>query len=77
VTRDGTLGGPDVDGLLRLAAATELPIIASGGISSLDDLRAVAGLATRGVSGVIVGRALYEQKFSVSEANRAADEGVG
>jgi phosphoribosylformimino-5-aminoimidazole carboxamide ribotide isomerase len=74
VSRDGTLAGPDVAGLLRLTEATSLPVVASGGISSLDDVRAVARLARAGVVGAIVGRALYEHKFSVRDANATADE---
>jgi phosphoribosylformimino-5-aminoimidazole carboxamide ribotide isomerase len=74
VTRDGTMSGPDVDGLLRLTEATDLPVIASGGISSLEDLRTIARLKADGVAGAIIGRALYEHKFSVGEAMLAADE---
>ncbi len=74
VSRDGTMQGPDIEGLRRLLEVTELPVIASGGIASLDDLRAVARLESEGVAGAIVGRAFYEHKFSVSEANLAADE---
>lgn len=74
VTRDGTMTGPDVEGLLRLTEATKLPVVASGGISSLEDLRTVARLRPDGVAGAVVGRALYESKFGVSEANYAADE---
>jgi phosphoribosylformimino-5-aminoimidazole carboxamide ribonucleotide (ProFAR) isomerase len=74
VGRDGTMGGPDVEGLIRLKEATSLPVIASGGISSLDDLRSVAALHPQGVAGAIVGRAFYESKFDVREANIAADE---
>jgi phosphoribosylformimino-5-aminoimidazole carboxamide ribotide isomerase len=74
VARDGTMGGPNVEGVLRVAANTSLPVVASGGISSLEDLKKVARLARRGVSGAIVGRAFYEQKFGMGEANYAADE---
>ena len=74
VTRDGAMTGPDMEGLERLAETTDLPVIASGGIASLEDLRAVARLHERGVKGAIVGRALYELKFSIGEANLAADE---
>ena len=73
VSRDGTMAGPGVDGVLRVVQLTDLPVVASGGIGSLSELRAVAGLRRRGVAGAIVGRALYEQKFSVGEANLAAD----
>jgi phosphoribosylformimino-5-aminoimidazole carboxamide ribotide isomerase len=74
VSRDGTMSGPGVDGVLRVARETELPVVASGGIGTLEEIRAVAGLRREGVAGAIVGRALYEQKFSVTEANLAADE---
>lgn len=74
VGRDGTLGGPDLQGLLRLKEATSLPVIASGGIGSLDDLRAVARLASRGVVGAVVGRALYEQRFDLGAAIAAAED---
>jgi phosphoribosylformimino-5-aminoimidazole carboxamide ribotide isomerase len=73
VTRDGTLSGPDVEGLQRITEVTEVPVIASGGIGSLDEIRRIARLRPEGVSGVIVGRALYEHKFSVGEAQFAAD----
>jgi phosphoribosylformimino-5-aminoimidazole carboxamide ribonucleotide (ProFAR) isomerase len=59
VGRSGTLSGPDLDGVWALATHTGAPVIASGGIRSLDDLRAVAGLGGS-VEGAIVGRALYE-----------------
>ena len=74
VTRDGTMSGPGVEGLLRVTEATPLPVVASGGIGTLEELRAVARLRPRGVAGAVVGRALYEHKFSVGEAVRAADE---
>jgi len=65
IARDGMLGGPDTGGLARLAASTKVPVIASGGVGSLDDLRALAGT---GVAGVIVGRALYVGRFTLEEA---------
>ena len=74
VSRDGTMEGPNVDALLSCARATSVPVIASGGISSLDDVGTVAALRSEGVAGAIVGRALYERRFTVQEANRAADE---
>lgn len=74
VGRDGTMQGPDLVGLRRLLEVTALPVIASGGIASLEDLRAVARLRSEGVAGAIIGRAFYEHKFSVGEANLAADE---
>jgi len=65
IGRDGMLAGTDVDGLRAVVRTTHLPVIASGGVGSLDDLRALGGT---GVSGVIVGRALYEGAFTVQEA---------
>jgi phosphoribosylformimino-5-aminoimidazole carboxamide ribotide isomerase len=66
ISRDGVLAGPDVDGYARLLATTSVPIIASGGVGTLDDLRALAALD--GLSGVIVGKAIYERRFTVAEA---------
>jgi phosphoribosylformimino-5-aminoimidazole carboxamide ribotide isomerase len=66
IIRDGTLAGPDVAGLAQVAGAAKLPVIASGGGGSLDDLRALAGVP--GLAGVIVGKALYEGRFDVGAA---------
>jgi 1-(5-phosphoribosyl)-5-[(5-phosphoribosylamino)methylideneamino] imidazole-4-carboxamide isomerase/N-(5'phosphoribosyl)anthranilate isomerase len=68
VRRDGTLTGPNVELLQQVCAATERPVVASGGVSSLDDVRALAGLAPLGVEGAIVGKALYAGAFSLAEA---------
>jgi phosphoribosylformimino-5-aminoimidazole carboxamide ribotide isomerase len=69
IGRDGMLTGPDIVGLAAAAAATEVPVIASGGVSSLDDL--VALMQVTGIAGVITGKALYEGHFTVAEAVRA------
>ncbi len=66
IERDGTLAGPDVEGLATLVSATAVPVIASGGVGSLDDLVALAGID--GLHGIITGRALYEGRFTVAEA---------
>jgi phosphoribosylformimino-5-aminoimidazole carboxamide ribotide isomerase len=69
ISRDGTLGGPNLAALRRLSeAAPPLHIIASGGVASLDDLRRLRALGVPQVIGVIVGRALYEGRFTVGEA---------
>ncbi|MEH1126067.1 bifunctional 1-(5-phosphoribosyl)-5-((5-phosphoribosylamino)methylideneamino)imidazole-4-carboxamide isomerase/phosphoribosylanthranilate isomerase PriA [Micromonospora sp. CPCC 206061] len=68
VHRDGTLTGPNLDLLREVCGRTDKPIIASGGVSTLDDLRALSGLASDGVEGVIVGKALYAGAFTVAEA---------
>jgi phosphoribosyl isomerase A len=68
VGRDGTLGGPNLDLLRRVCAATDRPVIASGGVSSLDDLRALRDLVPDGVEGAIVGKALYAGAFTLPDA---------
>ena len=68
---DGLMEGPDLDSLGEVAGSTEGEVIYSGGIGSLDDLGAVAGLGLENVEGVIVGRALYEQRFTIAEAQDA------
>jgi len=64
---DGTMGGPAIGELERIAAATEAWVIASGGVGGLADLEALAGLPAENVEGAIVGRALYERRFTVAE----------
>lgn len=68
VSKDGTLGGPNLELLGEVADATSAPIVASGGVSALDDLIAIAGLVDRGVEGAIVGKALYAGRFTLPEA---------
>ncbi|WP_029089871.1 bifunctional 1-(5-phosphoribosyl)-5-((5-phosphoribosylamino)methylideneamino)imidazole-4-carboxamide isomerase/phosphoribosylanthranilate isomerase PriA [Brevibacterium album] len=68
VTKDGTLTGPNTDLLSDLAARTERPIVASGGISSLDDIAALRELVPEGVDSAIVGKALYAGKFTLAQA---------
>ena len=60
------LAGPDIDGLAAAAAASPIPVIASGGVSSLDDLRMLNRVP--GLAGVITGKAIYENRFTVGEA---------
>jgi phosphoribosylformimino-5-aminoimidazole carboxamide ribotide isomerase len=74
LSRDGTMQGPDLDGLALITSTTRLPVIAAGGISSLEELREVARMRAGGVAGAIVGRALYEHKFHLGEAINVADE---
>ncbi len=68
VTKDGTLAGPNLDLLRRVCARTDRPVIASGGVSSLADLRAIAELRPLGVEGAIVGKALYARAFTLEQA---------
>jgi phosphoribosylformimino-5-aminoimidazole carboxamide ribotide isomerase len=72
VTVDGTLQGPDLEGLEAVARAFGGDVIYSGGVGSLDDIRAVAKLRHRGIRGVVVGRALYLGRFSLRDAIAAA-----
>lgn len=68
VTKDGTLQGPNTELLAEVARRTDKPVVASGGISSLDDLRALREMVGHGVEGTIVGKALYAGKFTLAEA---------
>jgi len=74
IGRDGTERGPDLEGTRVVARAAGIPVIASGGVGSLDDVRAVAGLAADGVSGVIVGRALYTGAVELAAVRAAAGD---
>jgi len=69
IERDGAMKGPDLDLLAQVGGLSDMAVIASGGVGDLPDLRAVAAL---GCEAVIVGRALYEGRFTLSEAISAA-----
>jgi phosphoribosylformimino-5-aminoimidazole carboxamide ribotide isomerase len=71
VMRDGTLTGPNLPGIETMAREAGLPITASGGVSVLDDLTRLAALEALGVDEVIVGKALYEKRFTLAEAQEA------
>ena len=73
IATDGTLAGPNLAAVCELAEATGKSVIASGGVSSLDDLQALRSVAEKGISGAIVGKALYEKRFTLKEA---LDEGA-
>lgn len=72
VTKDGTLKGPNLELLKQIAERTDKPVVASGGISSLDDIRALRSLVTSGVEGAIMGKALYAGKFTLEQALEVA-----
>ncbi len=72
VLRDGTMTGPNVELLGKVCEATNRPVIASGGVSTLDDLRMLAALVPDGVEGAIVGKALYEAAFTLPQALKVA-----
>jgi 1-(5-phosphoribosyl)-5-[(5-phosphoribosylamino)methylideneamino] imidazole-4-carboxamide isomerase/N-(5'phosphoribosyl)anthranilate isomerase len=72
VAKDGTLLGPNLNLLREVCAATSKPVIASGGVSSLQDLRDIRALTNIGVEGAIVGKALYARAFTLQEALEVA-----
>lgn len=76
IERDGALAGPNVEATAALARRIRTPVIASGGVSSLDDLRALKAVADSGIAGVISGRALYDGRIDLREALRVL-EGQG
>ena len=73
VTKDGMMKGPNLDLLRDVAARTDKPIIASGGISTLDDIAAIRDLVDIGVEGAILGKALYAGAFTLREALAVAN----
>ncbi len=73
IERDGMLTGPDLEGAKRASTAVRGTLVYSGGVSSLDDLRALKTLRQVNLAGVIVGKALYEGRFSVAEGQAALD----
>ena len=72
IARDGAQAGVDADRMAEIASAVRLPVIASGGVARLDDIRALRARFEAGVVGVVVGRALYEGNFTLTEAIEAA-----
>ena len=77
ISRDGTSEGVNIDETLRLARSVKIPIIASGGVATLEDIRRLVPLEKEGVEGVIVGRALYNGAFTLKEATQVASEPAG
>lgn len=71
IDHDGMLTGPDLDGVRRVAQAVRGSFLYSGGVSSVDDLRALSGLRQVNLTGVIVGKALYERRFTIADAQLA------
>lgn len=74
IGRDGMLNGVNVESTVALAQAVHVPVIASGGITSLDDIRALCAVADEGIEGAITGRAIYEGTLDFAEGQRLADE---
>ena len=69
ISRDGMLTGPNITSLQKVLAFSQLNVIASGGIGSLEDIERLAALKAENLYGVIVGKALYEKRFTIAEAN--------
>jgi phosphoribosylformimino-5-aminoimidazole carboxamide ribotide isomerase len=74
IGRDGMMTGVNVEATLKLARAVNIPIIASGGITNLDDVRALCAVADEGISAAITGRAIYEGTLDFAEGQKLADE---
>jgi phosphoribosylformimino-5-aminoimidazole carboxamide ribonucleotide (ProFAR) isomerase len=72
VVRDGTLVGPNLEGLLQVARAAALRITAAGGVATLEDIVKLRALEDSGVDEVIVGKALYERRFTLAQARSVA-----
>lgn len=74
IARDGMLSGVNIEATVRLAQHVNIPVIASGGVTNLDDIKALCSVADQGVEGVILGRSLYEGTLDFAEAQELADE---
>ena len=74
IARDGMMQGVNVEATVAMAQASSIPVIASGGITNLDDIRALNAVASQGITGAITGRAIYEGSLDVAEAQQLCDE---
>ncbi|TDT43495.1 1-(5-phosphoribosyl)-5-[(5-phosphoribosylamino)methylideneamino] imidazole-4-carboxamide isomerase [Halospina denitrificans] len=74
IARDGMMEGVNLDATRRLAEATSIPVIASGGVSSMDDVKQLASVAGSGITGAITGRAIYEGGLDLAEAQKWCDQ---
>ena len=77
IARDGMMQGVNVEATVTMAEASSIPVIASGGITNIDDIRALATVAEKGICGAITGRAIYEGTLDVAEAQKLCDEVAG
>lgn len=77
ISRDGMMTGVNVESTQKLAQHINIPVIASGGITNIDDIRALSEVAEDGISGAITGRAIYEGSLDFAEAQKLADELAG
>ena len=74
IGRDGMMTGVNIESTVKLAQAINIPVIASGGITNLDDIRALCAVSEEGIAGAITGRAIYEGTLDYAEAQKLADE---
>lgn len=74
IGRDGMMSGVNIEATVKLAQAVNIPIIASGGLTNLEDVRALCAVAKEGVAGAITGRAIYEGSIDFAQAQQLADE---
>ncbi|MEM1154990.1 MAG: 1-(5-phosphoribosyl)-5-[(5-phosphoribosylamino)methylideneamino]imidazole-4-carboxamide isomerase [Pseudomonadota bacterium] len=74
IARDGMMQGVNVEATVTMAQASSIPVIASGGITNMEDIRALASVSHEGISGAITGRAIYEGTLDVSEAQQLCDD---
>jgi phosphoribosylformimino-5-aminoimidazole carboxamide ribotide isomerase len=77
ISRDGMMSGVNVDATVRLAQSITIPVIASGGITNIEDIRALCEVAEEGIAGAITGRAIYEGTLDFAAAQQLADELCG
>ena len=77
IARDGMMQGVNVEATLNLAVEGGIPVIASGGVTNIEDIRALSKVANQGILGAITGRAIYEGTLDVAEAQTLADELTG
>ncbi|WP_045855892.1 1-(5-phosphoribosyl)-5-[(5-phosphoribosylamino)methylideneamino]imidazole-4-carboxamide isomerase [Teredinibacter purpureus] len=74
IARDGMMQGVNVEATVAMAQASSIPVIASGGITNMDDIRALAAESSKGISGAITGRAIYEGSLDIAEAQAYCDQ---
>ncbi len=74
IARDGMMQGVNVDATVAMAQASSIPVIASGGVTNMDDIRALKAVADKGICGAITGRAIYEGTLDMAEAQRFCDQ---
>ena len=76
IARDGMMQGVNVEATVQMAKASSIPVIASGGITNLDDISALNAVARQGICGAITGRAIYEGTLDVAQAQQLCDGGA-